>query len=322
MSRSPRLLRLAGTQTGPIQRADSRARTLDRLIALLEEAAARGAQLVVYPELALTTFFPRWVMDDPAEANAYCETEMPNAAVQPLFDRAKQYGIGFYLGYAELTREDGEERRYNVSILVDPRGNIVGKYRKVHIPGLPEADPTGCATNFEKRYFTDGNLGFPVFQAFGGVMGMALCNDRRWPETYRVMTIQGAELIMLGYNTGSTRMIMEGNRRTLEPTHLGMFHNHLTMQAGAYQNACWVVGVAKAGHEEGEDLMGGTCVIAPTGEIVALARTLDDELIVADCDLDACAFYKQTTFNFAAHRRPEHYRPIVERAGAELPAEG
>ena len=310
-----RIVRVGAAQLGPIARDETREQVVVRLLDLMDRAKGAGCDLVVYPELALTTFFPRWVTDDPVEANVFCETEMPNPAVQSLFDRAREYGIGFYLGYAELTEEDGEERRYNASILVDPRGNIVGKYRKVHIPGLPEADPTGCATNFEKRYFTDGNLGFPVFQAFGGVMGMALCNDRRWPETYRVMTLQGAELIMLGYNTGSTRMIMEGNRRTLEPTHLGMFHNHLTMQAGAYQNACWVVGVAKAGHEEGEDLMGGTCIIAPTGEIVALARTLDDELIVADCDLDAGAYNRRTVFNFDTERRIQHYGLVTSRRG-------
>jgi N-carbamoyl-D-amino-acid hydrolase len=316
-----RTVRVGAAQLGPITKDESRERVVVRLLALLDQAKGAGCELVVYPELALTTFFSRWVMDDPADANPYCETAMPNPVVQPLFDRARAYGIGFYIGYAELTQEDGEERRYNTSILVDPSGTIVGKYRKVHIPGLPEADPTGCAVNFEKRYFTDGNLGFPVFQAFDGVMGMALCNDRRWPETYRVMALQGAELIMLGYNTGSTRMILEGNRRTLEPTHLAMFHNHLTMQAGAYQNACWVVGVAKAGHEEGEDLMGGSCIIAPTGEIVALARTLDDELIFADCDLDACAYNRRTIFNFDTDRRIQHYGRITGQRGIINPFE-
>ncbi len=314
-----RVVRVGAAQLGPIQRDETREQVVVRLLALMDQAEGAGCDLVVYPELALTTFFPRWVFDDPAEANDYCETEMPNPAVQPLFDRAREYGIGFYLGYAELTREDGEERRYNVSILVDWAGHIVGKYRKVHIPGLAEADPTGCSPNFEKRYFTDGNLGFPVFQAFDGVVGMALCNDRRWPEAYRVMALQGAELIMLGYNTDSTRLVMRGNRRTLEPTHLGMFHNHLVMQAGAYQNACWVVGVAKAGHEEGSDLMGGSCIIAPTGEIVALARTLDDELIFADCDLDACDYNRRTVFNFDTERRTQHYVRITEQRGIVSP---
>ena len=103
--------------------------------------------------------------------------------------------------------------------------------------------------------------------------------------------------------------------------HVRMMHNHITMQAGAYQNGAWVVGVAKAGLEEGCDLMGGSVIVAPSGEIVAQAHTLSDELIVAECDLDECTFNKTTIFNFEAHRRPEHYKIITEQVGAVAPPE-
>jgi len=89
----PRLVPLAGAQLGPIQRGDSRARTLGRLIALLEQAAASGARFVVFPELALTTFFPRWLMEG-ADLDSYFERAMPNPAVQPLFDRARELKVG------------------------------------------------------------------------------------------------------------------------------------------------------------------------------------------------------------------------------------
>ena len=91
------------------------------------------------------------------------------------------------------------------------------------------------------------------------------------------------------------------------------------MQAGAYANGTWVVGVAKCGVEEGCEMIGGSSIIAPTGEVVAQALTLDDELVVARCDLDLGRAYKTTTFNFARHRQPEQYRMIVERAGAIEP---
>jgi predicted amidohydrolase len=91
------------------------------------------------------------------------------------------------------------------------------------------------------------------------------------------------------------------------------------MQAGAYQNATWVVGVAKAGTEEGFNQIGQTCIVAPSGEIVAQCATLDDELIVRNCDLDLGAPYRADIFNFAAHRRPEHYGLIVARTGAVPP---
>ena len=98
-----------------------------------------------------------------------------------------------------------------------------------------------------------------------------------------------------------------------------MFHNHVSMQAGAYQNSTWVVGVAKAGTEDGHHLMGGSAIINPSGEIVAEAKTEEDELVVHTCDLDDTVFGKETTFNFAKHRRIEHYGLISEQTGVVLP---
>jgi predicted amidohydrolase len=313
--RMSRIVRVAAAQMGPIRREETRASAVARMIALMRRSQGFGAQLVVFPELALTTFFPRWVFEDPNEADAFCETAMPNPEVQPLFDEAAALGIGFYLGYGELAFEAGRKRRFNTSVLVDGTGTIIGHFRKVHIPGRAEADPTGCAQNFEKRYFENGDLGFPVFRGFGGVVGMCICNDRRWPETYRTMSLQGAELIMVGYNTGGARQVMLDNQRVQEPPHLASFHNHLVMQAGAYQNCCWVIGVAKAGSEEESNFVGGTCIIAPSGDIVAQVTGLGDELAVADCDLDAGLHGSQTTFNFAVNRQPQHYGIIAEQRG-------
>ena len=93
------------------------------------------------------------------------------------------------------------------------------------------------------------------------------------------------------------------------------------MQAGAYQNATWVVGVAKAGDEDGHHLIAGTCIINPDGYVVAEAKTEEDEVVVYACDLDETRFLKESTFNFAAHRRTEHYGLITERTGAIPPEE-
>ncbi len=86
-----------------------------------------------------------------------------------------------------------------------------------------------------------------------------------------------------------------------------------------FHNASWVVGVAKAGIEEGVEQIGQSCIVAPSGEVVAMCSTLEDELITARCDLDQAHLYKNTSFNFAAHRRIEHYGLITERSGAESP---
>ncbi len=306
-----RLINVGAAQLGPIARYETRAKVVERLIALLHQAADRGCDVVVFPELALTTFFPRWYFPDEApELLAYFETEMPSAETQPLFDEAKRLGIGFHLGYAELT-PDG--RRFNTAILVDSEGSLVAKYRKVHIPGHEEHEPQRPFQHLERRYFEESDEGFSVWRAFGGVMGIALCNDRRWPETYRVMGLQGVEMIFIGYNTP----LFYAPDPTQDP--LQAFHNHLVMQAGAYQNGTWVVGVAKGGTEEGVESLAHSAVIAPSGQIVAQAVTDGDELITAQCDLDWCSHYKNTLFNFDRYRRPETYQLIGQQKGVIPP---
>ena len=312
----PRILRLAAAQMGPNQRADSRESILARMIALLEEAAAKGARFVVFPELAFTTFFPRWLIEG-AELDQYYEREMPNPRVQPLFDRAKELGVGFYVGYAELTA-DGQ--RFNSAISTAPDGTILGKYRKVHLPGSVEPRPGDRFQQLEKRYFEYGDLGFPAFrgpEAWGApVMGMLVCNDRRWPEAWRVYALQGVELMVMGYNSAA----YDPNGGSTENEEIRTFHSTLAAQSNAYMNATWAVSVAKAGNEDGSGLIGGSVIVDPNGVIVAQARTLGDEVLVADCDLDLTRQGKEKMFNFAAHRRPEHYRRIVEQVGAEPPA--
>jgi predicted amidohydrolase len=310
-----RIVKIGAAQLGPIQRADSRSSVAKRLLELMREAHAMACDVVVFPELALTTFFPRWYMADQAEVDSFFESQMPGPETRVLFDEAKRLGIGFYLGYAELTQEEGRPRHFNTSILVDKTGTIVAKYRKIHLPGHAEHEPWRQFQHLEKRYFETGNLGFGVKRAFGGIFGMCICNDRRWPETYRVMGLQGVEMILLGYNTPVH------NPPAPEHDNLSHFHNQLVMQSGAYQNGTWVVGVAKAGREEGCDLIGNSIIVAPSGEIVGACTTTGDELAVARCDLDLCNSFKNTTFNFARHREPEHYRMIVERKGAILPPE-
>jgi predicted amidohydrolase len=301
---------MAVAQLGPIHLRDSREAVVQRLLELLREAHARSAKFVVFPELALTTFFPRYWMEDQEEINRFYERSMPNAATQPLFDEAKKHGIGFYLGYAELTPE-GE--RFNTAIIVDQSGKIVGRYRKVHLPGHADHKPKAPFQHLEKLYFNVGNEGFKVWETMGTKMGMCICNDRRWPETFRVMGLQSAEVVVLGYNTPSH------NIHWPEPTHLRMFHHLLLLQAHAHENALWVGAAAKCGAEDGFHMIAGSAIVSPTGEIAAQSSTEEDELIFFNCDLALGDTFREHVFNFAKHRRPEHYKMIIDRVGAGEP---
>jgi len=301
-----RPLMVAAAQMGPIARDESRAHVVDRQIALLREAHRRGAELVVFPELALTTFFPRWWIEPLSDADGWYETEMPGPATEPLFDEAATLGVGFFLGFAELT-PDGH--RYNSSILVERDGSHVATFRKVHIPGHEGNEPWRPFQHLERYYFEPGPDGFGVWDCFGGRVGMMLCNDRRWPESYRVMALGGVEIILCGYNT-PIHYVPDPSQDALAG-----FHNQLVLQAGAYQNGCWVVATAKGGVEEGVDMLAQSCIVAPSGKVVARALSTGDEVVVASCDLDWCAHYRQTLFDFARYRRPECYGPITARPG-------
>lgn len=295
-----RKLNVAALQMGPVPRSETRSQTVKRLTSLLEEAAARGVEFAVFTEGALAPFFPHWLADED-ELASYFDEDMPNESVRTLFERAEELEVGFYLGYAE----QAGNQRFNSSILVDRSGSIIGKYRKVHLPGYYEPRPDDPFQNLEKRYFEPGDLGFPVWEAFGGRVGMCICNDRRWPETYRVMGLQGVELVALGYNTPVHYPAMA------EVDHLTSFHNLISLQANAYANGTWVVATARAGTEEEVTQLGQSCIVAPSGEVAAMATSDDDEVVTAQIDLDFCQVFKKYMFNMRAHRRPEHYGLIT-----------
>jgi predicted amidohydrolase len=309
-----RTVTVAAAQLGAIQKADTRQRVVARMVDLMDRAKALGAEFIVYPELALTTFFPRYYYEDRAEADVWFETAMPGEAVRPLFARAATHRMAMSFGYAELTPQG---RHFNTSILVDRDGAVAGKYRKVHLPGHAEFDRMRTHQHLEKRYFEPGDIGFPVWRFLGGLVGMCICNDRRWPETYRVMGLQGVEMIVLGFNTPSSNA-----QRREEGLEKRLFHHKLSVQAGAYQNSTWVVAVAKAGIEDGHRLFGSSLIVNPDGEIVAESHTEDDELLVFPCDLDATIFGKQTIFDFERHRRIEHYARITSQVGVMPPHAG
>lgn len=350
-----RLLTLAAAQMGPNQLADTRESILARMLDLLNTAAAQGAKLVVFPELALTTFFPRWQIDDPVKKAAFFEPEShdePHAItksprVKALFERATELGVDLYLGYAERwTDPQGETTDYNTTLYYSGRqARVVSKYRKVHLPGTKEPidDVAGRSVEqqLEKRYFAPGNLGFQAFRAPGlvdgaltasdaagkaaqevegrgdPIIGMVICNDRRWAEAWRCYGLQGAELILDGYNTTAYAPQYDGTPEEQETE--ALFHHRLSCQSGSYTNGCFSVNVAKCGVEDGGSLIAGSVIFDPNGHIVAESKTKEDECIVATVDLAKCRRGKERVFAFDKHRRTEHYKRLVEQTGVVEP---
>ncbi|KAK8007319.1 RNA polymerase II subunit A C-terminal domain phosphatase [Apiospora arundinis] len=350
-----RTITVAAAQMGGNQLGDSRTGILDRMLKLMDQAAEAGVRLLAYPELALTTFFPTQYMTDPEQIKKYFEPTSPlepfavlsTPHAQPLVERANKLGIDFYMGFAErwtMTDEDGKitTTDYNTTIYYSvAAGKGIAKYRKVHLPGSKEPleDPKAFQ-QLEKRYFTPGDLGFQAFRAPGlvegalkeedigsdtdpkttvgkgdPILGMLICNDRRWPEAWRPYGLQGAELVIEGYNTTAWAPQYPGTPE--EQQSLAEFHHRLSCQAGSYQNGLWGLHVAKCGEENGQFLIGSSMIVDPLGRVVAESRTMGDELVVATIDLALCRRPRDRVFNFEKHRRLEHYGLVGQQVGLE-----
>jgi len=283
-----RIVTVAAAQMGPNQESSSREEIVERMLTLLDQARAQGVELVAYPEMALTTYFPKKIRKD---FDQFFETEIPPKALEPLLRRAKEAGIAVHVGFCE--KADGQY--FNTALLTDRDGRMVGTFRKIHLPGTKAAD--GFAQVYEPYYFAHGDTGYKVFDACGAKVGIAICQDRRYPESYRALALQGAEIILIGYNTPISALALD--------------LNELCLRSGAYANACFVVGIAKAGVEDGVELIGGSCVINPVGQVLAKAATTGDELIVSRIDLDQMTPVRKR-WNFLGRRQPQHYATLLQ----------
>ena len=339
----PRILKVAACQVGPIHRTDKREDSMVRMLKLLDEAAAKGAQMALFPEIAFTTFFPRYLLNGD-ELDAFFEhgEVTTNPSTKALFDKAHELGVDICVGFAEADPELGTSKLamdgadcFNTCIYYRARtGSTLAKYRKIHLPGDYEPfDNPDAVNQLEKRYFKPGNLGFEAFRVPDlipydeergePIFGMMICNDRRWAEAWRVLGLQGVEVVLCGYNTNSFAPEMWGKSRDDDPVEaekLAIFHHQLVMQSNSYTNSCFSISAARCGKDDGKyGLIAGSCITDPDGRIIAQATTEGDEVVFAECDLELCRPHKLRTFNFARHRRPEHYKRITEQTGVIEP---
>ncbi|EXJ93955.1 hypothetical protein A1O1_02348 [Capronia coronata CBS 617.96] len=351
-SAGPRKVIVAGAQLGPVHVYTPLSETIERMIKLMDDGHQKQAKLIVYPEIAPVTFFPRHILEGD-ELEQYFDREVdgdpaksPN--LKPLFDRAREYKMDMYLGYAECTGDD--HVHYNTAVYYSGQvDRVISKYRKVHLPGTFEPYASKDATNqLEKRYFKPGNLGFQAFRApdlipgavtqksgtkpnepdtlgkGDPIMGMLICNDRRWPEAWREYGLQGVEVVLCGYNTTAWSPDLLGTSEKISTREKAkeeaLFHNKLCVAYNSYANACFSINVAKCGVEDGKyPLIGGSCIVDCDGAVVVEASTEEDELIVAEIDLAMCRRGKEKVFAFERHRRIEHYGRIATQTGVVEP---
>ena len=286
---SARKITVAAAQTGPVL-SDEMKPGIDRACAMVEEAAAKGAEIICFSELFLTPFFPNRL-----ETNfAHWFLELPSPTTQPIFDLAKRHGLAMIFPYGERAGR----YFYNSAAVVGPDGQVVGTYRKTHIPAIFPSNLQGGTGSYEKFYFAPG-AELPVFELGGVKIGIQICYDRKFPEGSRALALKGAEIIFMPICAASY-----GETRLRDKAW------DVPLRARAYENGVFVVAVNRAGDEHGRRHLGRSMVIGPIGaEIVAEAGEDAAELLVATLDLEQVDV-AQRSLPWWRDRRPEIYEAV------------
>ena len=263
---------------------------LKRAAELARQAVDQGAEVLCFHELANVVYFP---FEEHSRYFPWAEPIPSGPSARFFADLARSHGITLVAPLFECV---GTEY-YNTAAVIAPDGSLLGTYRKSSIPHIRRNGHV--ATGFEKYYFRPGNLGFPVFQTPLGLrVGVLICFDRHFPEHFRALALEGAQLICVPTTSPRT-----GERAWL-----------FELQAAAFANGCWVAGVNRVGRDEGgsaNDWFGSSALISPRGEVVAQAGDKDDEVIVAEFD-PAEADEVRAAWGFMRDRRPELYGRLVD----------
>jgi N-carbamoylputrescine amidase len=261
---------------------------------LVREAARQGAGVILLPELFETPYFCK----DLEYGHLSLATEVrDNPALAQLVPLARELGVVLPVSIFE---RDGNTY-YNTLVMVDANGDILGKYRKSHIPESPGYH--------EKFYFAPGDTGFRVWPTRCGSAGVAVCWDQWFPEAARVMALQGAEFLLYPTAIGSEPQ---------DPSLDSKDHWTRTMQGHAAANIVPLVAANRYGAEQGTTraitFYGSSFIADHTGAIVASAGRTDDAVLVADFDLDAIRHYRRQWGVFR-DRRPELYGALLTLDG-------
>ncbi len=270
----------------PLSAPDERD-NIDAVAQLVERAAAQGAQIVLPPELFSGPYFCR-EEDEALFALARPTTEHPSVIAMRRL--AKVLGVTIPVSFFE---RDGHHY-YNTVAMVDPDGEIMGTYRKSHIPDGPGYE--------EKFYFRPGNSGFRVWDVAGARIGVGICWDQWYPECARAMALMGAELLFYPTAIGS------------EPYDAQFDTSHIwrrAMQGHAVSNCMPVVAANRIGMEGDQTFYGHSFIANEWGDLVTEFSDSEEGLLVATLDLDLAAKHR-AGMGFFRDRRPQLYGRLCE----------
>lgn len=279
------LLTVAAAQTGSVESDDMRS-MLPIALDMIERAADADVRILTFCELFLSPFFPNRLTEN---FDPYF-TRPDGEVIRTLAAAARRRQLALILPFGE--RADAAQ--YNSAMVLDADGQVVGTYRKTHIPAYFPNDRPGGTGSYERMYFTPGKE-LPVFTVAGATIGIQICNDRLYPEASRVLALKGAEIIFMPicYSTYS------------DPEHRNSAWD-LVLRTRAYENGVYVVAANKVGQEGVRNHLGRSMIVDPKGTVLAEAGNSEPELIVQQIDLELASL-RRKAIPWWRDRRPDLY---------------
>src|SRR5881275_207687 len=274
---------------------------LTRAIEFIRDAAKNGAEIVCLPELFRSQYFCQSEDHD----NFSLAESIPGPSTDALTKLAREKSVVIV---ASLFEKRAVGVYHNTAVVIDADGNILGKYRKMHIPDDP--------SYYEKFYFTPGDLGFQSWKTARGNLGVCVCWDQWYPEAARLTALRGAEILFYPTAIG-------WHPREKKKYGVAQFSAWQTMQRShAIANGCFVAAANRVGHEvpplaasggsDGIEFWGQSFVAAPSGEIIAKGSVDREEIVMADVEWDRVNEHR-THWPFLRDRRVDAYAGLEKR---------
>ena len=267
-----------------------------RAIDFIRDAAKSGAQIVCLPELFRSQYFCQMENHD----NFSLAETIPGPSTDALTHLARELGIVIV---ASLFEKRSAGLYHNTAVIIDADGELLGKYRKMHIPDDP--------LYHEKFYFAPGDLGFLSWKTARGNLGVCVCWDQWYPEAARLTALRGAEIIFyptaIGWHPKEKKEFGKTQHSSWETI----------QRSHAIANGCYVAVPNRVGHEapaggDGIEFWGQSFVCGPDGEIIAKGSVDREEIVAAEIDWKRVNEYR-THWPFLRDRRVDAYSGIQER---------
>lgn len=260
---------------------------IDKAAAMVQQAAAAGANIVCLQELYASRYFPQTV----DVKNYDLARPLPNESVEVMQKIAADRKLTIIVPVYECARPG---INFNTAVIVDADGSIAGKFRKVHIPEAPQY--------LEKYYFTPGDLGYPVFKTAYATIGVAICWDEWFPEVARILGLKGAQIIFYPSAIGS-----EADR----PDYSSQAAWETVIKSHSIVNGLFTAAINRVGREDDMSFYGGSFISSPFGDVFARGDNQSDQVVAANLDLNQIREFRDL-FHFYRDRRPETYSELLK----------